>query len=97
MKGTSRRFFSISRPTRTSWTTLGRDPAHAEVIEQMYAKLHGWTRRVAQRTTRTEEQLVELRKTLRRRGVVLGVYDENDVPLELTVAYRDRKAPDRRG
>ncbi|MBR9764711.1 MAG: phosphonate monoester hydrolase, partial [Rhodobacteraceae bacterium] len=76
---------------------LGRDPAHAEVIAQMYAKLHAWTRRVAQRTTRTEEQLVELRKTLRRRGVVLGVYDENDVPLELTVAYRDRKAPDRRG
>ncbi|WP_010139804.1 alkaline phosphatase family protein [Oceanicola sp. S124] len=76
---------------------LGRDPAHAEVVAQMYAKLHAWTRRVAQRTTRTEEQLVELRKTLRRRGVVLGVYDENDVPLDLTVAYRDRKAPDRRG
>jgi arylsulfatase A-like enzyme len=72
---------------------LGRDPDHGAVIDQMYAKLFAWTRRVSQRTTRTEAQLVELRKTLRRRGVVLGVYDENDVPLDLTLAYRDRTAP----
>ncbi|WP_375691319.1 sulfatase-like hydrolase/transferase [Pseudooceanicola sp. LIPI14-2-Ac024] len=77
-------------------TDLGDDPAHAEVIAAMYDKLFAWTRRVSQRTTRTEDQLVELRKTLRRRGVVLGVYDENDVPLDLTVAYRGRTAPIRR-
>ena len=46
----------------------------------MYHKLHAWTRRIAQRTTRTEAQLIELRKTLRRRVVVLGVYEENDTP-----------------
>lgn len=27
-----------------------------------------------------------------RRGVMIGIYDENDVPLDLTVNYRDRKA-----
>ena len=58
----------------------------------MYHKLHAWTRRIAQHATRTEAQLIELRKSLRRCGVVLGVYDENDAPHELTIAYRDRKA-----
>ena len=71
---------------------LAEDPDHQEIIARMYDKLHAWTRRIAQRTTRTEAQLVELRKSLRRRGVVLGVYDENDTPLDLTIAYRDRKA-----
>lgn len=71
---------------------LGGDPDHHDIIVQMYDKLHAWTRRISQRTTRTQAQLIELRKTLRRRGVVLGVYDENDTDLDLTIAYRDRKA-----
>ena len=58
----------------------------------MHHKLHASTRRIAQRATRTEAQLIELRKSLRRGGVVLGVYDENDAPHELTIAYRDREA-----
>ena len=33
-----------------------------------------------------------MRTKARRRGIVLGVYDENDVPLDLTVKYRGRKA-----
>ena len=51
---------------------LAEDPDHRDVIPQMYDKLHAWTRRIAQSTTRTEAQLVALRKTLRRRGVLLG-------------------------
>ena len=35
-----------------------------------------------------------MRTKTRRRGVVIGVYDENDTPLELTTKYRGRKAPD---
>jgi len=75
---------------------LAEYPDHRDIIAQMYDKLHAWTRRIAPRTTRTEVQLVALRKTLRRRGVVLGIYDENDTDLELTVAYRDRKAQERK-
>ena len=44
------------------------------------------------RTTRSEAQLIEMRTKSRKRGVVVGVYDENDTPLELTVKYRGRKA-----
>lgn len=77
---------------RDELNDLGDSPAHAEIVARMYDKLFRWTRRTSQRTTRSEEQLVLLRTTLRRRGVILGVYDENEVPLDLTVHYRDRKA-----
>ena len=67
-------------------------PEHVAAVEEMYDHIFRWTRRVSQRTTRSEAQLLEMRSKSGRRGVVLGVYDENDVPLELTVKYRDRKA-----
>ncbi|MDF0600831.1 sulfatase-like hydrolase/transferase [Psychromarinibacter sp. C21-152] len=75
-------------------TDLGDREEYAEVIEAMYDKLFRWARRPSQRTTRTEAQLKEMRTKTRKRGVVIGVYDENDIPLELTVHYRGRKAPD---
>lgn len=73
---------------------LGDSDDHAEVIAAMYDKLFAWTRRQSQRTTRSEQQLIEMRTKTRKRGVVIGVYDENDTPLELTVHYRGKKAPD---
>ena len=73
---------------------LGDSAAHAPVIAAMYDRLFAWARRPSQRTTRSEAQLVEMRTKTRKRGVVIGVYDENDTPLELTVKYRGRKAPD---
>ena len=71
---------------------LGDSEQHAAIIEEMYERLFAWTRRISQRTTRSEAQLQEMRTAIRRRGVVLGAYDENDMPLELTVHYRGRKA-----
>lgn len=76
---------------------LGASQDHAGVIAQLYEKLFSWARRPAQRTTRSAAQLEEMRQASRRRGVVLGVYDENDAPLELTVRYRNRKASSRKG
>ncbi|MCA0872934.1 sulfatase-like hydrolase/transferase [Seohaeicola saemankumensis] len=73
---------------------LGGSAEHETVIAEMYDKLFAWTRRQSQRTTRSEEQLIEMRTKTRRRGVVIGVYDENDTPLELTTRYRGRRAPD---
>jgi arylsulfatase A-like enzyme len=72
---------------------LGNSEDHQEVIDQMYDMLFAWARRQSQRTTRSEEQLIEMRTKTRRRGVIIGVYDENDTPLELTAKYRSRKAP----
>ncbi len=75
---------------------LGESSDHLDVIEQMYEKLFHWTRRNSQRTTRSKEQLIELRTKSRGRGVVIGVYDENDIPLELTTNYLGQKAEDKR-
>jgi len=75
-------------------TDLGDSDIHAEIIADMYDKLFTWTRRPSQRTTRSEEQLIEMRTKTRKRGVVIGIYDENDTPLDLTVKYRGRTAPD---
>ncbi|SDE18399.1 sulfatase-like hydrolase/transferase [Ruegeria marina] len=71
---------------------LGESAAHAEVIAQMYDKLFQWARRPSQRTTRSEAQLIGMRGKSGRRGIVLGVYDENDTAPELTVKYRGRSA-----
>ncbi len=71
---------------------LGDSEDHAEVIGEMYDHLFAWARRPSQRTTRSEQQLIEMRTKSRGRGIVLGIYDENDMPLDLTVKYRNRKA-----
>ncbi len=73
-------------------TDLGDSDAHADVIATMYDHLFAWARRPSQRTTRSEAQLIEMRTGSRGRGIVLGIYDENDAPLDLTVKYRGRKA-----
>ncbi|WP_372574661.1 sulfatase-like hydrolase/transferase [Ruegeria jejuensis] len=73
---------------------LGESAAHEDVIEELYEHLFAWARRPSQRTTRSLRQLEEMRTKSRGRGIVLGIYDEGDAPLELTTKYRDRKAPD---
>ncbi|MFK5977427.1 MAG: sulfatase-like hydrolase/transferase [Rhizobiaceae bacterium] len=75
---------------------LGNSEAHEDIIKMMYEKLFQWSRRVSQRTTRSEEQLIKMRAKARTRGVVIGVYDENDTPLEFTTKYRGLKVEDRR-
>ncbi|MEM9127117.1 MAG: sulfatase-like hydrolase/transferase, partial [Pseudomonadota bacterium] len=71
---------------------LGDSPDHAGVIATLYDHLFAWARRPSQRTTRSEQQLVDMRTRGRGTGVIIGIYDENDAPLELTVKYRGRKA-----
>ena len=68
-------------------TDLGDSEEHSDIIAMLYDYLFRWTRRQSQRTTRSEEQLIEMRTKSRKRGVVVGIYDENDTPLELTVKY----------
>ena len=69
---------------------LGESPDHQRVIEEMYAHLHSWARRVSQRTTLSEAQLIDMRTSSARKGIVLGAYDESEVAADLTVKYRDR-------
>lgn len=76
---------------------LGDSTDHADVIATMYDKLFAWARRPSQRTTRSSEQLIKMRTETGRAGVIIGVYDENDVPLELTVNYRNKKVSNHKG
>lgn len=73
--------------------TLSRQDVREVVITAMYDRLFAWTRRRSQRTSRSEQHLIEMRTKTRGRGVVIGVHGENDWPLDLTVRYRDRKPP----
>ena len=67
---------------------LGADPAHEEVRQRMAAALEQWSLRLSQRTTRSEAQIKAMRGRSPRRGVLIGVWDEADVPAELWTAYR---------
>ncbi|MCF6232673.1 MAG: sulfatase-like hydrolase/transferase [Rhodobacteraceae bacterium] len=78
-------------------TDLGQSPDHQDIIAQMYDYLFRWARRNSQRTTRSEAQLMEMRRGSRKRGIIIGVYDQNDTPLEFTTFYRGGKAEDKRG
>jgi arylsulfatase A-like enzyme len=75
---------------------LGESAAHEEVIGRFYERLNAWARRPSQRTTISNETLFATRKKPSTKGVMIGIVEETDVPAELTVHYRGRKAKDRR-
>ncbi len=58
---------------------LGTSPAHADIRARLGARLADWARRPAQRTTVTDTQLIARRGKSRRKGILLGVWDENDL------------------
>ena len=76
---------------------LGGTNMHADVIDMMYDRLFDWTARPAARTTITNDKLRAARTAgAARKGVLLGVVTEDDLPEELTAKYRNRKVPDMR-
>lgn len=69
---------------------LGATNSHQHIIDMMYDRVMEWALRPAQRTTRSAEQLVKMRTASRRKGVVLGLYDETDAEPELVEKYLPR-------
>ena len=67
---------------------LGASPGHQDVIDLMYDRLARWARRMAQRTTISDDEIIARRGKSRRKGVLLGVYDDGEVDPELTAKYR---------
>ena len=67
---------------------LGGSPDHAEIIDMMYERLARWARRMAQRTAISDDTINAMRGRSRRKGVLLGLYDGDEVDPELTVKYR---------
>lgn len=76
---------------------LGGRSDHFDVIDRMYERLGQWARRMSQRTTISDDDIIGRRGASRRKGVVLGVYDGSEIPEELSAKYRGKaKArPDR--
>jgi arylsulfatase A-like enzyme len=65
----------------------GADPACADACARLRAALAQWGLRQSQRTTRSEQQIRNARGKSARRGILIGVWDENDVPAELWSGY----------
>jgi arylsulfatase A-like enzyme len=66
---------------------LGDHGDHGQMRAEMDAALRIWQFRLSQRTTRSEEQIKGMRGKSLRRGVILGVWDESEVPEELWRGY----------
>jgi hypothetical protein len=73
---------------------LATDPAHAGECRRLAAALAQWGLRVSQRTTRSEQQIDNARGKAARRGILIGVWDEADIPAELWSGYLgDKRRP----
>ncbi|OUS33832.1 phosphonate monoester hydrolase [Rhodobacterales bacterium 56_14_T64] len=69
---------------------LGSSDAHGDVIDMMYARLHQWALRMSQRITLSDDQIKSGRGKSGRKGILLGVYEAEDLNPELTEKYRGR-------
>jgi arylsulfatase A-like enzyme len=65
----------------------GADPACAGERDRLEAALAQWGLRLSQRTTRSEQQIRNARGKSARRGILIGVWDEADIPAELWSGY----------
>ena len=72
---------------------LGQSEEHAEIVDMMYKYLGKWGRRMSQRTTKSEKDIINMRGASRRKGIVLGTYDGSEVDPEWLVKYRGKAKP----
>ena len=66
---------------------LGADPACEDERRRLMAALHTWGLRLSQRTTVSEQQMRKRRGRSERLGILIGVWDEGDVPEDLWSRY----------
>ncbi len=68
---------------------LGGNPKYAKVVNLFLERLSRWARRPSQRTTMTEEQLINYRDIgAEEVGIFIGVYSEDEFPPEVTAKTR---------
>lgn len=70
------------------FTDLGAEETHAPQIDWMYEHLGQWGRRMAQRVTRSDAEIVAMRGGSMRRGILPFLVDGSEVPDDLTQKYR---------
>jgi arylsulfatase A-like enzyme len=69
---------------------LGDSPNHAHIIALMYERLAKWGRRLSQRTTRSEDDIKDMRGESGAKGILLGVVDGSEIPEKLLEKYRGK-------
>jgi arylsulfatase A-like enzyme len=69
---------------------LGADPACEGERRRLAAELSEWGLRLSQRTTRSDAEIAAGRGSAQRRGILIGVWDEGEVPAELWSRYLGR-------
>jgi arylsulfatase A-like enzyme len=67
---------------------LGADPAYAGECQRLAAELAEWSLRLSQRTTRSDAAIKAARGKSLRKGILVGVWDESELPAELWSRYR---------
>jgi arylsulfatase A-like enzyme len=66
---------------------LGAEAAYEAERQRLAAMLAVWGLRLSQRTTLSEAQIEALRGKAQRRGILIGVWDEREIPAELWSRY----------
>ena len=69
---------------------LGKGETHKEVISRLYDQLADWGRRCAQRVTRSDNDIMDMRGNSLRKGILPFLVDGEEVPEELTQKYRGK-------
>ncbi|MEM9630099.1 MAG: sulfatase-like hydrolase/transferase [Pseudomonadota bacterium] len=67
---------------------LAKGAGHQAEIDRLYEYLARWGRRLAQRVTRSEDDIKAMRGKSKRKGILPFLKDGSEVPAELTQAYR---------
>ncbi len=67
---------------------LAKGDAHQAEIDRLYGYLAQWGRRLAQRVTKSEEDIKAMRGRSLRKGILPFLYDGSEIPEELTENYR---------
>ena len=75
---------------------IASDPNYSNILDLMYDRLNIWSRRVSQRTTISDETIINGRNKSRRRGIVLGVVKESESNSELLEKYTGVATQDHR-
>jgi arylsulfatase A-like enzyme len=70
---------------------LGADAAFEAERERLAGVLAQWALRVSQRTVRSDAEIRNMRGKSQGRGILIGVWDESDVPEELWSRYHGDK------
>lgn len=76
---------------------LAKTDSHSAEIDRLYGYLAQWGRRMSQRVTRSDAQIKASRGASLRRGILPFLKDGNEVPEEMTAAYRGKIGQDYTG